>query len=103
MFSVKKVIYTLICIILFAACKKEHDSPQWDVGVLGPIVKGRLGVKNLINDTLFKVNSDSTLILIYNKSFYSLNIDSLVKIPDTTVTNFFVMPPIVNHLPLPPP
>ncbi len=93
MSKLKVILFVLLSVAVLTTCKKEHDRPQWDVGVLGPLVKGSLGINNLINDTLLKVNPDSTLTLVYNKNLYSLNIDSLFRIPDTTiVTPFHLFP-----------
>ena len=92
MSKVKGIIYLLLCIAVFTTCKKQNDRPQWDVGILGPLVNGSLGINNLINDTLLKTNPDSSLTLVYNTNLYSLNIDSLFSIPDTTVATAFTVP-----------
>src|ERR1043165_8751892 len=86
-----------VCCLLFAflfliSCKKENSRPQWDVAVLGPVAMGSMGINNIITDSLIHVNPDSTVKVIYNKTLYSLAIDSLVKIPDTAITNSFSFP-----------
>lgn len=87
--SIGKYIFFVFCVLIAASCKKENQRPQWDIGVLGPMVKGSLTINNLVNDTLLKTNTDRSLSLVYERSLYSLNIDSLVTIPDTNIVNSF--------------
>lgn len=87
----KKLFLILILFFILISCQKSPNS-SWDVDVVFPIVKSNLNIKNFIGDSLF--NSDNTGLLHFNmtKEFFALKLDSLIKIPDTTIVNFFTNP-----------
>lgn len=85
---ISNIFFKIIIIVIaftFSTCKKEKGSPSWDIDVLGPIFHSKLTINNLINDTLKHTNSDNSVSLVYQNSMYKLSIDSLFKIPDTTI------------------
>jgi len=85
----KKGLIAVFCLIiialLFQNCKKEATSPSWDVGILAPIIKTTLSIDNLVNDTLTQTGPDSLISIVYNSEMYTMALDSIIELPDTTI------------------
>lgn len=78
----KKLIY--LCLpILFFSCRKEKTS--WDTNWKFPILSDTLNLKNWVNDSILSVNGDGSYQLVINRDLLNLRIDSLIKLPDTTI------------------
>ena len=75
----------LLTIILFS-CRRENKMPQWDTEVLTPLLKTSLSIENIIADSLLVTNNDSSLKLVYENQLYSIPLDSILVLPDTSVT-----------------
>lgn len=73
-------------------CKKENDSPQWDVNILTPIAYTHLTFENIFADSNISVNPQGKVTLIFEDDFSVTNIDSLVDLLDTSVSNVFIAP-----------
>lgn len=82
----------LILFVFVFSCRKKIELPGWDVDAVFPVATTILKISNLVNDSLLKKNTDSSLSIVYQGEVYSLNFDSLFKIPDTTIAQFFVFP-----------
>ncbi len=100
------ILILLFCLVSIFACRKS--TPTWDTQILAPLVKTSLSINNLVTNTSVKVNpADSFVTLVYSDSLYSLNMDSLLKIPDTTLVNQIPSAPTTvlpgGALPLPAP
>jgi hypothetical protein len=65
------------------SCKKKATG--WNVDALVPILDSRLDVRHLFKDSLVKAGSDDLLYLTYSGNFLNYQVDSLFKLPDTTV------------------
>jgi hypothetical protein len=79
-----KSIFLIISIAAFCiGCKRNGTS--WDTNWTAPIAYGTLDLNDLVQDSVFAVNPDSTLQLIYKTKIVDLDFDSLFKIPDTTI------------------
>ena len=89
----------LTILLLFSACKKENDSPQWDVSILAPLFKTTLGVSDLVPDSLTHVAPDGAVTLVLDSNIYSTPLDSVFKIEDTLQTTIYISPGIVNLQP----
>ncbi|HXC04093.1 MAG TPA: hypothetical protein VNZ86_05025, partial [Bacteroidia bacterium] len=75
---------------LSPACRKSGAS--WDTDISTPVFKSTFGINKLISDSLLHLNTDSSLTLVYSKSLTNYALDSLIHIPDTTVTNEYNLP-----------
>lgn len=73
-----KYLFLIIITVLLSSCFKKKESVTWDAKVLTPIAHSSLGVENLISDTLYRVESDSSMTLVSHQNLYELKIDSLV-------------------------
>jgi hypothetical protein len=69
-------------LILFS-CKKERAKPSWDVDLLLPLISDTLLITDIIHDSLLSENPDESVSLVFESKLYDVNIDSLVKLPDT--------------------
>src|SRR5829696_5669714 len=85
----------LLCLVAVLSCKKQNDNPQWDVDVLAPLVTSTLDISNLIADSLLQPDSAGVMHIVFESNLYEANLDSLVKIPDTALTNVFSIPATV--------
>ncbi len=73
--------------LCISACLKDRKDPSWDVDVLAPLVRSTLTINNILADSLIQKNPNNSLELVYKYSLSTFTIDSLFKIPDTTVHN----------------
>jgi len=92
--NISRLSILLLClIVLFNSCKKKFDNTSWDVNVLSPLIKTTLSISNLIEDSLVQTNTDNSLSIVYESTLFELSLDTLVQIPDTTITDtFFLLP-----------
>jgi hypothetical protein len=100
----RKIITPLfaVCLLVtcFITCRKESKGPSWDVDVLAPLVKSTLTINNLITNSLLHKNPDNSLDLVYNYALSAFSVDSLFRIPDTTLKNKYTW--IFSSIALPP-
>lgn len=98
-------IIPLVITILIFSCKKKEDT-YWDTHVLGPLVYASLSIDNLLADSIIQANPDSSLKIVYQNDVYKFAVDTLFKIPDTTLHQFYTIPvaftlnpgqPVVNN------
>ncbi len=89
----KIILLTLSAIVLFVfSCRKDLDKPSWDTEILAPLVNSSLGINNLLPDSIIQANADSSLKIVYENDIYKLDIDTLFKIPDTTIKTNYNLP-----------
>lgn len=81
-FKMKKVVLLFVLLYL-AGCKKDDLKPSWDSDMLLPLAFSTINIHNLVDDSLCKVNTDSSISLVYQTDLASLILDTIVKIPDT--------------------
>ncbi len=88
----------LLAIVFFVSgCKKEKTT--WQPNWKAPIVSGRIGLNDLLQDYT-KENSDGYASLVFDDTIYSFRIDTLIKLPDTSlVQKTAVAFPTVNLTP----
>jgi len=66
--------------------------PNWDVNLLAPLINTSLTINDLLPDSVLQTNADTSLKLVYNTNILDINMDSLFKIPDTTIANIYNIP-----------
>ena len=77
-----KISILLIIISFIFSCKKETS---WDIDAAIPIARSHLNISNFFGDTIFKEDPSGLIHLSFSKEILNLTIDSLVKLPDTTI------------------
>lgn len=89
----KTIALFTFSILVFTACKKELTRPSWNVDVSVPVLQTSMGLNNLIADSLLSSDVNGMVSLVFDQSVFQLNLDTLLNIPDTTVTDTFSIPP----------
>ncbi len=87
-------IYFITLILLFASCKRDEPT-RWDANELFPLATANLSLSNLINDSLISTDEDGLIHFSLNESLTDFDIDSLVRIPDTSIVKSF-SPPLLG-------
>ena len=85
----QKLIIGLFFLISAVACKKETS---WDVDLAFPLAKSHLNISNFFGDTIFKADPNGLLHIAFSKDLIHYTMDSLVNLPDTTVTLGYTLP-----------
>lgn len=80
----KSALYLLTMCLFFTSCRKE--STYWEDNFVAPLAHGSLTLGNMFPDTTIKSNPDSSLKIAFQADLINYGIDSLLKIPDTTIT-----------------
>lgn len=73
---------TILILFLNTSCKKEKTT--WNTNWNAPLVHGNLTIADLIPNNVNE-NSDNYASLVFNDTVYSFLIDTLIKLPDTTL------------------
>lgn len=81
--KMKKIFVFLLFLFFLLGCKKEDLKPSWDTDMLLPLAFSDLTIQQLITDSICKINTDSSISLVYQTDLASLILDTIVKIPDT--------------------
>lgn len=74
------------------SCQKNRPEPSWDIGILAPLMIDTVFITDVISDTLININPDHSVSFIFEQKLYDVNIDSLVKLPDTIFDWSFKVP-----------
>lgn len=83
-----KLVLILAFSSLLLSCKKET---HWDVDLAIPIARSHLNISNFFGDSIFKSDPTGLLHIAFSRDLVNYTMDSLVKLPDTTVNlNYFV-------------
>jgi hypothetical protein len=82
-----------------SGCKEDIGGSTWDVDLLAPIANVRLTMADLLADSLVEEDADGRLRLRFETDLIGLEIDSLVRIPDTTITTPISFTQPVTNLP----
>jgi len=88
----KKIILLLVPIIFLLSCKKREDTIRWNIDGIAPVVYGELSIYNILPDSVLVSNADSTVSINFDVNLYTLDLDSLVAIPDTSLVDTFALP-----------
>jgi len=84
-----KLLIFSILIISITFCKRETS---WDIDAAFPIAKSSLNINNIFGDTIFKSDASGLIHIAYSRELINFTIDSLVKLPDTTIILNYAFP-----------
>ena len=85
-YQVKYYLVLVSCLLSLAACKRNPTT--WADDLVAPLATGSLTLGNLFPDTVIKTNpADSSLMIAFTTNLINYQIDSLLKIPDTTIVS----------------
>ncbi len=85
----KIVFFWIYVSLFFISCKKETS---WDTDLAIPIVKSHLDINHFFGDSIFSSDNSGLLHLATSKTLLNYTMDSLVKLPDTTVNLGYNVP-----------
>ncbi|MBI3520139.1 MAG: hypothetical protein HY062_12405 [Bacteroidetes bacterium] len=85
----KKSVFGLFLLSVIVSCKKETS---WDIDAAVPIARSHLNISNFFGDTIFKSDPNGLLHIAFSKDLLNYTMDSLVKLPDTTVSIGYTVP-----------
>jgi hypothetical protein len=80
--------------LLLFFCRKPTVA-SWDVDLVLPVVNSQLNIKNFLGDSIFKSDQSGLLKLSITRTITAIKLDSLIKLPDTTIVNSFTVPAFV--------
>jgi hypothetical protein len=73
-------IFIIFLLVLFVSCRKEFEKPRWDAGILAPLIKTKLGIGDIIKDSVIQKNPDNSLKIVNRELLYSMTLDSLLNL-----------------------
>ena len=79
-----KFLLFIGCLAFITSCKKEPTT--WESDWSAPVAHGHLTIGDLIPVDYTMTNADNYLSLIYHEAIYGFSIDTLIDLPDTTIT-----------------
>lgn len=86
-----KIALLLTFVMFFAFCRKPTTA-SWDVDVSLPVVTSKLNIRNFLGDTVFTSDNSGLLHLAITRTMTAIKLDSLIKLPDTTIVTSFTLP-----------
>ena len=92
---VLKKIAVLLPLILFSWFCRKPTVASWDVDVVLPLVNSNLNIKNFVGDSIFQPDNSGLLNINVTRTITAVKLDSLIKIPDTTIVNTFTVPAVI--------
>ena len=87
-FFLKSILFFVLFGFL-SSCKKETS---WDVDLAIPIAQSHLNMSNFFGDTIFQADPNGLLHIAFSRDLINLTMDSLVKLPDTTINLGYIIP-----------
>jgi hypothetical protein len=88
-------ILLFVCLCIFSllfSCRKELEKPSWDTHDLAPLIDASLDINNLLPDSILQTNADSSMKIVFQNNIFNFSMDTLFKIPDTSLVKSYVIP-----------
>ncbi len=85
-------LMVLALALVAAACRKERPAPQWDVGLIVPLVKTKLTLGDLIPDSILSTDQSGNVSILYSAPLFSLSLDTVLTAPDTSFRYAYAIP-----------
>ncbi|MEO6306197.1 MAG: hypothetical protein ABIP51_23820 [Bacteroidia bacterium] len=79
-----------MAVVALYGCRKP-TSANWDVDVVLPVVKSSLNISNFIGDSIFIPDNTGLLSLDVTREITAIKLDSLLQLPDTSITKNFTL------------
>jgi len=84
-------VLLMIIVMMTQGCRRDEPT-TWNIHGAGPLAQGRIGLDDLLADSLLTSGEDNLWHLILKKDLTDFDLDSLVAIPDTTISRKFSIP-----------
>lgn len=85
----------VLLVTLLWGCRKP-SSANWDVDVVLPLVNSELNISNFAGDSIFEADNTGLLHFSVQREVTSITLDSLLQMPDTSITKKFDIPTIAT-------
>lgn len=85
-------LFLLIAVLLITFSCQRKEETKWTTNALFPVAYGSISLESLTEDTLFVADENGILHFSIREDLTDLDIDSLVRIPDTTLAKAFEFP-----------
>lgn len=79
------IVAGLSGLLATSSCTEDIGGSSWDMDVLAPLVSAKLTMADLLTDSLIEADAEGRLRLRFETDLIGLQIDSIVRIPDTTI------------------
>ncbi|MCC6815642.1 MAG: hypothetical protein IT267_04465 [Saprospiraceae bacterium] len=89
MFKNSYFYFFILINTILVSCTREN--PSWEVGLLTPLIKSSLKIKDLSRDSLVTSDTSGLIRLVYSKNLNNISVDSFFSISDTTVAKSFAI------------
>lgn len=66
-----------LLLALLVSCRKEFDKPKYKTEIIAPLVQTSLGISDIVKDSSFRKNSDSTISIVYSQKLDSFGLSVL--------------------------
>lgn len=88
----------ILALVVLSSCKQDLQNAGWDVDMLVPVLHTRLDMADLVADSLLEADADGALRLHLETPLIDLPLDSILKIPDTTIVKIISTPNPLNGI-----
>ncbi len=90
----KSAFYLFLGIALatILGCQKNNENTNWNTDALLPLAYTNLNIGDLIADSLLEVDENELVSLSFSDTIFELKLDTLIDLPDTSVTESFNIP-----------
>jgi hypothetical protein len=79
----QKYLFFIFLVGSLVSCKKEPTT--WETDWAAPIAHGHLTLDDIIPAEYLTTNSGNYISIVYHKPVYTFTVDTIVKLPDTTI------------------
>jgi len=93
------IIIALFVVFLTQGCRRDFELSPWDADVLAPIAFGELNLGDIIVSDEIQADSSGLYHLRVSEQLINLGLDSLIGIPDTSLSESYFIP--VGNVTLP--
>ena len=78
----QRLITFFLALLIVGSCKKDIESPSWDIDIIFPISHSKIDINNIVTDSNISIENNQSGIanLIFQQELLNINLDTLVKI-----------------------
>lgn len=74
----------MVCCAALNGCRKDPGPAQWDVDLLAPLVTTSFTIRDIVPDSLITADAQGAITLLYASELFAVDLDTVLKAPDTT-------------------
>ncbi len=78
----QRLITFFLALLIIGSCKKDIESPSWDIDLIFPISHSKIDINNIVSDSNITIENNQSGIanLIFQQELLNIKLDTLVKI-----------------------